>query len=323
MMMIWLWLALPVAVWLGIVIFDFVEGKTLVHDLLDERRIARSDLAELDRAWAENPNRSDVVFSMTTIPSRLEHIESTIKTLLRQSRAPATIRLNVPKWSKREKKAYDVPERIRALKAITIVECEDYGPATKLIPSVLGLEPDQRVVVVDDDRHYPANLLADLERASDENPDAAFGFCGWIVPEDLVHRPANAYTILFIKPPAPILARRIRRQHAIDIVRGVSGYLVKPKFFDPKALLDYSDAPECAFFVDDVWISGHCRAPKFVVPGRRSNYAPRRNRRMYHQTSLGWINSAGAEIEQRNNSVAIRYFSDVWRVGGPKPTATQ
>ena len=42
--------------------------------------------------------------------------------------------------------------------------------------------------------------------------------------------PANAYTILFIKPPAPILARRIRRQRAIDIVRGVSGYLVKPRF---------------------------------------------------------------------------------------------
>ena len=173
------------------------------------------------------------------------------------------------------------------------------------------------MIVVDDDRHYPQNLLSDLEQASNENPDAAFGFCGWIVPQDLVHRPANAYTILFIKPPAPILARRIRRQHAIDIVRGVSGYLVKPRFFDPVALVDYKDAPENVFFVDDVWISAHCRAPKFVVPARRSNYAPRQNRKLYHQTSLGWINSAGAEVEQRNNSVAIQHFADVWTVGGP------
>lgn len=315
--MIWLWLAVPAAAWVGILIFDFVEGKTYLHDRWDEWRLVRSDLEEMDRAWAENPNRSDVVFSLTTIPSRLEHIDSTLMTLLRQTRAPAAIRLNVPKWSKREKTAYEVPERIRSLKAVTIVECEDYGPATKLIPSVLGLEPDQKIIVVDDDRHYPENLLSDLERASNEAPDAAFGFCGWIVPEDLVHRPANAYTILFIKPPAPILARRIRRQHAIDIVRGVSGYLVKPRFFDPVALIDYSEAPENVFFVDDVWISAHCRAPKFVVPARRSNYAPRHNRNLYHETSLGWINSAGAKVEQRNNSIAIQHFADVWKVGGP------
>ena len=314
--MIWLWLVVPAAAWVGILIFDFVEGKTYLHDRWDEWRLVRSDLEEMDRAWAENPNRSDVVFSLTTIPSRLEHIDSTLMTLLRQTRAPAAIRLNVPKWSKREKTAYEVPERIRSLKAITIVECEDYGPATKLIPSVLGLEPDQKIIVVDDDRHYPENLLSDLESASNENPDAAFGFCGWIVPEDLVHRPANAYTILFIKPPAPILARRIRRQHAIDIVRGVSGYLVKPRFFDPDALVDYSEAPENVFFVDDVWISAHCRAPKFVVPARRSNYAPRLNRNLYHETSLGWINSAGAKVEQRNNSIAIQHFADVWKVGG-------
>ena len=81
--MIWLWLALPLAAWVGILIFDFVEGKTYLHDRLDEWRLARSDLEEMDRAWAENPNRSDVVFSLTTIPSRLEHIESTLKTLLR------------------------------------------------------------------------------------------------------------------------------------------------------------------------------------------------------------------------------------------------
>ena len=87
--MIWLWLAVPAAVWVGILIFDFVEGKTFNHDWLDERRMGSSDLSEMDRAWAENQNRSDVVFSLTTIPSRLEHIESTIKTLLRQTRAPA------------------------------------------------------------------------------------------------------------------------------------------------------------------------------------------------------------------------------------------
>lgn len=321
--MLWFWLAIPVAIWLAVAIFDFVEGKTLVHDLLDERAIARADLAEMDRAWAANPDRSDIVFSLTSIPSRLQYIDGTLKTLMRQSRAPAEIRLNVPKWSKREQASYEVPERLRKLQSVKIVECEDYGPATKLIPSVLKLEPDQRILVVDDDRYYPKNLLADLERASEKEPDSAFGFCGWIVPADLVHRPANAYTILFIKPPAPILARRIRRKRAIDILRGVSGYLVRPRFFDSAALTDYSGAPEAAFFVDDVWTSAQCHAPKFVVPAKRSNYAPRRNRSFYHRTSLGWINSSGDAVEHRNNSIVVQHFAEVWRVGGrnPKPAS--
>lgn len=312
----WFWLAIPGAMLAFIGIYNFIEGKTLVHDTLDEWRLARSDLRELDRRWAAHPHRSDVVFSLTTIPSRLEHIDETLKSLLRQSLAPREIRLNIPKYSKREQCAYEVPERIRDLAAVRIVECDDLGPATKLIPSVLQLPAEQRIVVVDDDRNYPPNLLADLAAASDAAPDAAFSFCGWIVPPDLVHRPANLFTIVFIRPPAPVLARRIRRPRQVDIVRGVGGYLVKPRFFDIDALVDYSDAPEAAFFVDDVWISAHLRAPKFVVPARHSNYQPRRRKRFYDRTSLGWINSSGDDVATRNNSIVAQHFADRWLVAG-------
>ena len=312
----WLWLALPGALLAFVAIYDFIEGKTLVHDTLDEWRLARTDLHALDRAWAANPHRSDVVVSLTTIPSRLPHLEDTLKSLLRQTLAPREIRLNVPKYSRREQRAYELPERLRELAALRIVECEDYGPATKLIPSVLGLPPDQRVVVVDDDRNYPPNLLEDLVRASDAQPDAAFSFCGWIVPPDLVHRPANLYTIVFIRPPAPVLARRIHRPRRVDVVRGVGGYLVRPRFFDAAALLDYSGAPEAAFYVDDVWISAHLDAPKFVIPARYSNYQPRRRKRFYDRTSLGWINSSGADLAARNNSVVVQHFADRWLVAG-------
>lgn len=320
----WLLLAIPAALLAFVGIYDFIEGKTLVHDTLDEWRLARTSLRELDRAWAENPNRSDAVFSLTTIPSRLDHIEDTLKSLLRQSLAPREIRLNVPKYSRREQCAYEVPDRLRELSAVRIVECEDYGPATKLIPSVLQLAPDQRIVVVDDDRNYPPNLLADLVAASEADPDAAFSFCGWIVPPDLVHRPANLYTIVFIEPPAPVLARRIRRPRRVDVVRGVGGYLVKPRFFDRDALLDYSEAPEAAFYVDDVWISAHLHVPRYVVPARYSNYQPRRRKRFYDRTSLGWINSSGDDVARRNNSIVVQHFADRWMVaqGGAAVSGT-
>ncbi len=318
----WLLLAIPAAVLTLVGIYDFIEGKTLVHDTLDEWRLSRASLQDLDRAWAANPNRSDVVVSLTTIPSRIPHIEDTLKSLLRQDLAPREIRLNVPKYSKREQCAYEVPDHLRELSALTIVDCEDHGPATKLIPSVLQLPPDQRVVVVDDDRAYPPNLLADLAAASDADPGAAFSFCGWIVPPDLVHRPANLYTIVFIRPPAPVLARRIRRQWPVDVVRGVGGYLVRPRFFDADALVDYSGAPEAAFFVDDVWISAHLRAPKFVVPARYSNYQPRRRKRFYDRTSLGWINSSGDDVATRNNSIVAQHFADRWLVSQRRDPAS-
>jgi hypothetical protein len=118
----------------AIKLHDFFEGETLVADLVDEFRLSRAGLAALDRFWAENPNRSDCVVTLTTIPSRLPHIATTLKSLMRQSRAPARIVLNLPHHSKRENAAYDVPGFLQGLKSVVVHRCEDLGPATKAIP---------------------------------------------------------------------------------------------------------------------------------------------------------------------------------------------
>ena len=52
-------------------IHDFFEGETLLRDVADEVRLSGQSLAELDRAWASNPRRSDAIISLTSIPSRL------------------------------------------------------------------------------------------------------------------------------------------------------------------------------------------------------------------------------------------------------------
>ena len=95
-------------------------------------------------------------------------------------------------------------------------------------------------------------------------------------------------------------------------MRGVSGYLVKPRFFDAAALVDYSSAPSAAFFVDDVWISAHCRAPKFVWRGKRTNFPSRADRRFFEPSSLGLVNCTGPDAS-RNNTIMLQYFADRWR----------
>jgi hypothetical protein len=293
-------------------IHDFFEGETLVRDIADELSLSRRSLAELDRAWAANPRRSDAIVSLTSIPSRLPLIARTLKSLMRQSLAPRRIVLNLPRFSKREGVAYEVPDYLSGITAVSIRWCEDMGPATKLIPSLLGEAPDARIIVVDDDRIYPATLVADLVAASERDPASAFGMSGWVVPADLVDRPTTVWSNLRMLPPAPIRARRLSQPVETDIVQGLSGYLVKPAFFDAAAVTDYSGAPKEAFFVDDVWISAHCRARRFVIPSRRANYQPKLHRGFYGRTSLGRINRGPGPDAQRNNSIVIRHFAGRW-----------
>ena len=115
----------------------------------------------------------------------------------------------------------------------------------------------------------------------------------------------------------PIRARRLRAPRPIDILQGYSGYLVRPRFFpDMDAMLTHRDAPEAAFFVDDVWISGFCTAPKFVIPARRAGFQQWSRKSLYRTTSLGRINSGDGTPESRNNTIVIRHLADRWTVGG-------
>ena len=290
---------------------DFLHGQRLIPDLWEEWRTARADLGALDRANQARAERSDVIVSLTTIPSRLPHIEDTLKSLLRQTRPPAEIRLYVPAFSARENRPYEVPERLRQLRSVAVHACSDVGPATKFIPAVTSLPPDQLVLAVDDDRIYPPNLVADLEVAARARPDAAYGFSGWIAPKDLIDRPTTVLANLLERPPVPIYAQRQRRPRRVDVLQGTGGYLIRPRFFALDRLVDYSAAPAAARSVDDVWMSAHCRVDKFVIPARRSNFQARRRTLIYKRTSLGWANR-GRRNEERKNSIMLRYFADRW-----------
>ncbi|MFT3671395.1 hypothetical protein [Aestuariivirga sp.] len=306
------------AAWLALLIYNFFEGETLLRDLIDEVRLSRTSLTALDKTWARNPEKSDVIVSLSTIPSRLPHIAPTLKSLLRQSRAPKRIVLNLPAYSLREKTDYMVPDFLKALSAVEVIRCDDLGPATKLTPTLLRETPSQAIIVVDDDRIYPPTLVAELEDAAAAAPDTAFAMCGWIVPPDLIDRPTTVWSNLMLKAPVPLRARRLRKPVAIDILMEFAGYIVRPRFFDVAAIQNYAASPPEAFYVDDVWFSAHCRAAKVVLPARRYNYQPKLRRAFYERTSLAVINRGPGGDERRNNTLIIKKFADKWRVGGKR-----
>ena len=299
----------------SIKIYNFFEGETLLRDFFWEVRLRHLCLHELDRRAVKNPERSSAVVSLTSLPSRLPAIENTLKSLLNQTRPPQRILLNLPHYSRREGRDLEVPKFLEHLETVEVVRCEDWGPATKLLPSLERLPKDQMIIVVDDDRIYHANLIEDLERATNLYPDRAWCYSGWVVPKDLTDRPTTILGNLLMRPPSPVRARRLQQPYPVDIFQGMSGFAVKPSFFpNIKNATDYSKAPEAAFFVDDVWLSAHCQADRWVLPARRTNFQPWAHKGLYRQTSLGRVNRGGGDVEKRNNTIMIRYFADRWRI---------
>jgi hypothetical protein len=160
-MMIWR-VAIVVLAVVAYALACYFTGENLLATWWDEWRLARRSLEELDAACAANPCDSGLVVTLTTIPSRIDSLEPTLKSLLRQTVRPHEIRLCLPEWSEREQCTYLVPAWLRALKSVTLVPCADEGPATKFLATLTATSPDQPVLVVDDDRIYHPRLLEHL-----------------------------------------------------------------------------------------------------------------------------------------------------------------
>jgi hypothetical protein len=268
-------------------------------------------LAAWERVWAQNPQTSDIIVCLTTTPARLPYLASTLKSLLYQTQRPQLIRLHLPYYSRREQCAYIVPTWLQEMSAVEIIRCEDYGPATKLIPALQHYAPEQKLLVVDDDKLYPPTLIEHFFRCAQAYPQLAIGSSGWRIPPDLTDRPTTLWRNLCQTPPTPLKATRVRAPTPVDILQGYSGYLVRPAFFDVPRVADYQGAPPAAFFVDDVWISAHCTTAKVVFPAKRYCFEPWR-RHIFQQTSLARINRGNGDPNMRNNTIMLRYFKQCW-----------
>lgn len=298
-------------------VYNRIEGVRLVRDAITEWRLRRLPLAKAVAQFKANPRVADVVVCLTTIPSRVDRLDLTLKSLLVQRVRPKAIRLHLPRHSRREGCPYPVPAWLAAIDCVQVVRCDDLGPATKLLPALAELPSAQRILVVDDDRVYHSHLVGAVADYAAVHPEHAFGFSGWVVPADHTDRPTTLWADLRSLPPVPIKCSRTTVPVPIDIVQGYAGYSVTPGFFDLEEVTDYSGAPEAAFFVDDVWLSAHCRAPKYVIPAPPSNFLSYLDGMHFKRSSLGLINRGEGGPDRRHNTIVIRHFIGRWLTDRP------
>ncbi len=299
----------------AVAVRNYLSGKKLIRDWLYFTKLNSKPLQHWDDFSSANPHKSDIIVSLTTIPSRISEIEPTLKSLLAQKWTPAKIHLYLPKFSQRENTVYQIPESLHSLKNLAIIEPDtDWGPATKFIPAIENLAPNQKILVVDDDNIYPDTYVQEFAEAAAAHPDVILTASGWRVPADLIDKPTTLLSNIRKTPPTPVASTRVSKLYPVDIVQGYAGFLIKPRFFDIQWLKDYSAAPTAARFVDDVWISAHALVPKFVFPMRRFCFTLFWKQKFYKATSLAKINNHGRQHNaQRNNSVMLRHFKHKWQ----------
>ena len=229
--------------------YDRAAGKetfTIVTEDLDDLR--------------KRLGQTRVVVSVTTIPSRDHLLRQCLESLSAQRFQPDEILLCLPTFSKREKVPYHAPSWLEDFPHARVVHCEeDWGPATKLLGALRGVEdPEAIIITVDDDISYDPRLIEKLVRHSLDDPDAAVGFRGWNA-ESLIRE--HNYDFVYEE-----WEHRRAYPARVNILEGYGGVAYRRRFFD-NTIFDYSGAPEAAFYVDDVWISGHLatrRIPRVV-----------------------------------------------------------
>lgn len=246
--------------------------------------------------------KADITVSLSTIPSRMEKIYPALKSLMDQSLPPRRICLAVPPFSIREQKAYALPARLAHCPAIEIVDAaKDWGPATKLMPVLLqpSTKPGEIILTADDDNIYPARFVETFWQYSRKFPDSALSLRGWSVPQTCLWKDCRAVRGDSLAEPLPA-----------DVLNGCGGILVKPKFFTAE-FFDYENAPAQAFFVDDIWISGHLakrNIPRYILPLPGSPVYLATLTTLFARSLDKGENKGG-----RNDEVIMAYFRPYWR----------
>lgn len=133
-------------------------------------------------------NYSKIILTLTTVPNRLiEHngvcpAQSALKTLLEQScSSQYEVHFNIP--ISYDEILTEPPEWIDQYKTqyshFKVFRTPDYGPITKLLPTLERIQdPETVIILADDDLYYMDGLVEAHAQAREKYPNCAVGFAG-------------------------------------------------------------------------------------------------------------------------------------------------
>lgn len=212
---------------------------------------------KIDGQFLEGGREVNIV-TLTTIPPRMDRINETLASLLGQSLAPDRIILNIPQHYRRPDFAYDTLPKLPSGIDLNITD-QDYGPATKLLPTLRAYHgKDVNIIFCDDDRIYPTQWLSNLVENSKKFPNECITVAAGLVDQieayyHYVNKPKSKFLAPIYRKIYTFKKRRPVTSHFADIACGYGGILVRPDFFDDEVF----NIKDEFYTLDDTWISGH------------------------------------------------------------------
>ena len=192
-------------------------------------------------------SKRKVVISLTTIPDRIDKLKPTLCSLLDNTKRVDEIVINIPyKTIKGDR--YKIPKWLKSLKNVKIYRVDkDYGPSTKLLPTLLRESSKTIIIVVDDDVIYGSKTIESyIDEFYNRNCKDALTIFGAFVTKKLQIENEKSPTWL-----------RFRKCQYVDLLMGHNSFLVtKEMFKDLSKVFDYESAPNECKWVDDIWFSG-------------------------------------------------------------------
>eukprot|EP01035_Chromulina_nebulosa_P018193 gene18193-23854_t len=226
---------------------------------------------------------------MTTTPKRMNEVDGpfglTVKTILSFS-VIDRLYINIPYYYELRSKSglVLIPDKLIQLSIeyngrLRILRCKDYGPSTKLLPTLLlsneDLPLDSMLITFDDDRIYTINAVNALISNAKIHPNTVITIAAWpinILSSDGKRGIAGGPNFRS-KLDLNKVGIQYRKTGYVDLILGFFGVLYRKNMFYPypKEIFDYNSSNDfktyCSW-VDDIWISGYLeykQIPRWVV----------------------------------------------------------
>jgi len=118
-----------------------------------------------------------ICVSITTIPERLNNVHKSVESLLKQTKKPDKIFINIPNKYRRFKeivKKDQIPKFND--ESVIVNRCEDFGPGTKLLGSIDKINKNSLIILADDDHIYENYMIEKFYFYYLKAPNNAYSF---------------------------------------------------------------------------------------------------------------------------------------------------
>jgi hypothetical protein len=194
-----------------------------------------------------------VYVSLTTSPLRIKHINKVLRNL--DLTNVAEILINLPARFGRDNSKYKIPKNLKNNPRVRFLRTSvDYGPVTKMIPSVIyakAKDPKSLVISIDDDIYYPIGMVNELIYQSVHNDFSVISSSGGDFPD------GNLGWNLPRFPQRKEFDVEYARQRSgyVDLVEGYGAIAYLAESVDIAFVRALNNHTRACFFSDDLTIS--------------------------------------------------------------------